>query len=132
MDRPVTAMKRLFSKPKSIPSASPVAPSPPVVQPNGLPPSYTLPSVPHPCPYNHLALLVTPEGLLVRPHAANLPHPTHHVRIAWGKPAKAEELDGDGEGEGRDWTEGVIVYGIVGMLDLYNGTFWSNHAAEVS
>jgi hypothetical protein len=34
-----------------------------------------------------------------------------------------EEISGDGEGEGTDWGDSVIVYGIVGILELLSGSY---------
>jgi phosphatidylinositol 4-phosphatase len=85
----------------------------------GLPPSHVLPPVPHPRPHDHLALLVTNEGLLLRPHFEGPTSPASHIRISWENPAKVEELV-DEEGSGIDWNESVIIYGIVGILELFS------------
>jgi len=84
-----------------------------------LQPRYIVPPVPHPCPYDHIALLVTAEGLLLRPHIEGPIRPESHVRIGWGKAAKVEGLEGDGDGDGINWNECVIVYGIIGILELF-------------
>lgn len=47
--------------------------------------------------------------------------PESHVKIHWGKVATIEELEGDAEGSKDDWSASVIVYGIIGILELYNG-----------
>jgi phosphatidylinositol 4-phosphatase len=114
------AMKRLFGKSKSPPPVvSTSVPNRPALHTTPLPPSHTLPSVPHPCPFNHLAILPASEGLLIRPHIVGLKHPATHVRVCWGKTPSVEELEGDGEADGRDWTESVVVYGIMGIVELY-------------
>ncbi len=43
------------------------------------------------------------------------------MRISWGKDVVVEELNGDGEGIGADWTEAAIVYGVLGFLKLFSG-----------
>ena len=47
--------------------------------------------------------------------------PESHVRIAWGKDGHIEEIQTDGEGEGLNWSESVVVYGIVGIMNLFTG-----------
>ncbi|KAI0062325.1 hypothetical protein BV25DRAFT_670160 [Artomyces pyxidatus] len=117
-------MKRLFSKKKSAPPSPIVAPPPPppmpVVHTTGLQPKYLVPPVPHPRPHDHIALVPTADGLLLRPHSADGSHSGSHVRIAWGKTPKVEELDGDADS--ANWSEGAIVYGIVGVLELYTAS----------
>ena len=89
-----------------------------------LQPSFVLPPVPHPHPYEYIAISATDDGLVMRPH---LPVPSHslsYVYIPWGKHPKVQELKRSGNGDlaSIDWTSSVIVYGIVGILDLFNGT----------
>lgn len=100
----------------------------------GLQPKYLVPPVPHPCPHDHLALLVTKEGLLIRQHI-----PGHHrttesatsyVRIAWGKSVHVEEIAG--VDDGVDWEESVIVYGIVGVLELFSGALPGRSAPGIT
>ncbi|KAF7338181.1 hypothetical protein MVEN_02043000 [Mycena venus] len=126
-------MKRFFSTRKPSKSPTPTATSPTastITAPHltsGLQPKYVVPPVPHPCPHDHIALLVTPAGLLLRQHTPgrgpNDPGPTTHLRLSWSKSVKVEELDGDGEAEGIDWTESVIIYGILGVLELFSGSY---------
>jgi hypothetical protein len=124
-------MKRFFSKavkPFAPPTSSPASPTNTTApHTTGLQPKYLVPPVPHPCPYDHIALLVTPAGLLMRPHTPgsglNDPGPTTHLRLSWGKAVRVEELSGNGDADGLDWTNSVIIYGIVGVLELFSGTF---------
>jgi phosphatidylinositol 4-phosphatase len=85
----------------------------------GLPPRDIVPPVPHPC-HDHIALLVTKEGLLLRPQLPGLSVSQNYARIRWGKDVEVEELEGDSN-EGHNWAESVIVYGIVGVLELFSG-----------
>lgn len=88
----------------------------------GLQPKYIVPPVPHPCPHEHLAILVTKNGLLIRPRMINQGEgvtPTSYVRLSWGKPFKVEEVPSTGEE--YDWNESAVIYGIVGVLELYSG-----------
>lgn len=94
------------------------------IQPTtGLQPKYLVPAVPHPCPYDHLVLLATKDGLLIRQHLPGLKQkPPSYVRVAWGKAVKVEEITNDRKVDDYDWDEGVVVYGIVGILELFSGT----------
>jgi len=127
------AMKRLFRKPTrpfALPNAvgSPAQPTVPsdltvvigtTSHTTGLQPKYIVPPVPHPIPYDHLSLLVTKEGLLVRPH----PGSASHVRIGWGKPVNIEEITSNGGPDAAEWEkDAAIVYGIIGILELFSGT----------
>jgi hypothetical protein len=121
-------MKRFFakaSKPFAPSTASSPPPSTTAPHTTGLQPKYVVPPVPHPCPHDHIALLVTSSGLLLRQHIPGRgpddPGPTTHLRLSWSKPVKVEEISGDGEADGADWTDSVIIYGIVGALDLFSG-----------
>lgn len=123
MDR---AMKRFLAKASNIKAFIPtrIIPSVTATYPNtgALPPKDVLPPVPHPRPYDHIALLITREGLLLRPHLEAPTGPVSHVRITWGNPFKVEDMEGDGEGVGIDWNESVIIYGIVGILELFSSS----------
>ncbi|KIJ69320.1 hypothetical protein HYDPIDRAFT_79429 [Hydnomerulius pinastri MD-312] len=136
-------MKRFFSKPSRNNSSGLAAgaPGPSIAVPQahnvghnvvnpaittntvGLQPSFIVPPVPHPHPHEHIAVIVTDGGLLMRPHAPGLQHQESHVRVSWGKAPKIEELQGDGDGPSADWTSSVIIYGIVGILDLFNASY---------
>lgn len=52
-----------------------------------------------------------------------LVHVESHVQIHWGIAGKIEEVQGDGEDlDGNtDWSKSIIVYGIIGTLDLFSG-----------
>ena len=96
-----------------------------------LQPKFTLPPVPHPCPHEHVAIVASNEGLLLRPHLEHGALAGSHVRIAWGKEGVIEEVQDNGEYECVDWNESVIVYGILGILRLFSGelsccTYWTN------
>ncbi|KAF8912099.1 SacI homology domain-containing protein [Gymnopilus junonius] len=92
-----------------------------------LQPKYVVPPVPHPCPQSHLAVLVSEEGLLIRPHIHGQDlSKTAYVRLSWDKNVKIEEIEaplsGANEQEELNWDDGVVVYGIVGMLELFSCT----------
>ena len=94
----------------------------PTAHTTGLQPKFIVPPLPHPCPLEHIAILATPNGLLLRPHLKDgTTRPESHVRIAWGKDAKVEEVATTGDDEG-DWADSVVVYGIIGILNLFTGT----------
>ncbi|KAF5386792.1 hypothetical protein D9615_001600 [Tricholomella constricta] len=136
-------MKRLFAKvqaskpfaaiPKTLvglgPNQTPgsAAPGHIVSHTVGLQPKYLVPPIPHPCPYDHLALLVTQDGLLIRQHIAGHDHktekPNSHIRVAWGKSVQVKEVVDVAGAEDFDWADSVIVYGIVGVLELFSGSY---------
>ncbi|EFI28328.1 hypothetical protein CC1G_13857 [Coprinopsis cinerea okayama7 len=84
----------------------------------GLKPRDVLPAVPHPRPYDHLAILPTQNGLLIRPyipgHSKRRNPVSTHVKISW-RTAEIVELEDASVAKSpeEDWTESVIVYGIV-------------------
>ena len=100
----------------------------------GLPPKDILPPVPHPSPYHHLALLATKDGLVVRSHIPGSSNPhnatTDIVRIAWGKTVMIEPIT-EAEGDKLNWPDAVIVYGIVGILELYNCASFRSNSSPV-
>ncbi|KAH9945870.1 SacI homology domain-containing protein [Epithele typhae] len=124
-------MKRLFTRPfvpkpaaaNSAPDASP-APANPAAHHVGLQPKDILPPVPHPCPYEHISLLATPEGLLMRPRHPGRPQSEEEeteVKIDWGKGGKVQTLAS--KVPGAQWDESAVVYGIVGFLELYSASY---------
>ena len=127
-------MKRFFTKAlKPAADSKPAAdlpheasssdPTPmPAAHTTGLQPKFTVPPLPHPCPHEYLAVLATPSGLLLRPHIKHGTRPVSHIRIGWGKEAKVEEIDNPGDDDGIDWSESVVIYGIIGVLSLSAGT----------
>ncbi|KAF9227842.1 hypothetical protein BS17DRAFT_800025 [Gyrodon lividus] len=101
-----------------------IAQAPPAATINvGLQPSFVVSPVPHPHPHEYIAVIATDEGLIMRPHAPGLQHPESHVRVSWGKAPKVEELQGDAGGSSVDWTSSVVIYGIVGILGLFNASY---------
>ena len=106
----------------------------------GLQPKYTVPAVPHPCPHDHLAIGIVQEGLLIRPYDPRTPKkvpnagPASFLKVSW-KTGEVVELHWNGDRRARgdsgaseaaallekvDWDEAVIVYGIVGVLELFS------------
>ncbi|KAG6856457.1 hypothetical protein H0H87_004317 [Tephrocybe sp. NHM501043] len=109
----------------NLPPGSSAPPSHIASHPVGLQPKYLVPPIPHPCPYDHLALLITKDGLLIRQHTPGRDHTTEHpssyVRVLWGNPVKVEEVSAAHVAEGLNWAESVVVYGIIGVLELFSG-----------
>lgn len=122
------AMKRLFAKAtKSSPLWKPSSSSTPpsagqttssIGHTPHLNPKYTVPPTPHPLT-DHIALLATSDGLLLRPQTIGV-IPDNYAKIAWGRQVQVIEQAGDGDDAG-DWSESVVVYGIVGVLELLEG-----------
>ncbi|CCM00021.1 uncharacterized protein FIBRA_02047 [Fibroporia radiculosa] len=120
-------MKRLLSfKPhplaKSVPAAL-INTSSTAPHTTSLQPKYVLPPLPHPCPYEHIAVLATSGGLLLRPHFQSEVDPESYVRIAWGKAGDVEEVLYSEDIDGVDWSESVVVYGVVGILSLFSASY---------
>jgi phosphatidylinositol 4-phosphatase len=122
-------MKRFFSKSsKNQPSTSVVSPhNDLVVHTPELPPKFVVPPVPQPRPHDHIAVLPTQDGLLLRPHIAGQGGSNHYVRITWGKIPEIEELQGAMQNANVNWAVAIIVYGIVGILELFTGSLSSSH-----
>ena len=93
----------------------------------GLQPKFVVPAVPQPYPHTYLAILVTKEGLLIRPHVLgsgiDQTEWLQCIRVSWGKSVKVEEIERHQLSGKLDWNEGVIVYGIVGILELFSCSF---------
>lgn len=87
----------------------------------GLEPKYTVPPVPRPGPYQRIAILATRSGLLLRPAIPVNARPDTHVRISWGNTLEVQEVPGDGESDGTDWSQAAIVFGVLGTVKLYSG-----------
>ncbi|TFK42309.1 SacI homology domain-containing protein [Crucibulum laeve] len=111
---------------KSSPGSSPGTPgltNPTGPHTTGLQPKYTVPAVPHPCPHDHLEVIVTKEALLVRPNLSQGQTNLSYVKIAWSKAVKVEEIEHDARSQSIDWKESTIVYGLVGFLELFSGSY---------
>ena len=87
-----------------------------------------MPPTPHP-PLDHIAVLITSEGLLLRHHTLGVA-PESHVKIAWGRQVVVTEQAGNGDSAGN-WSESVVVYGIVGILELLEGAPWFSFRTEI-
>ncbi len=125
-------MKRLFSKtfklaPEPKPAQGPTGTTAATTEPpghhTGLQPKDVLPPVPHPCPYEYISILATAEGLLLRPrHLGRVQDALEsEIRIEWGKGGKVETLSSSAVE--ANWEESVVVYGILGLLEVYSGQF---------
>ena len=120
-------MKRLFYKSSKSSSPKPSAPvhSDLIVHTPALQPNFVVPPFPHPRSHDHIAVLPTQEGLFLRPHRTHPDDSDHYVRIGWGKSSKFEEFRGSTQNVGTSWASALIVYGIVGVLELFTGSFIS-------
>lgn len=123
-------MKRLLSfnrsggskKPAPAPPANPTSSAPAgPSHATGLQPKYVLPPLPHPCPHEHIAIIATDRGLLLRPHFLSETHVESYICIPWSKNATVEELPHGEEFDHIDWSESVVVYGILGIFTLFTG-----------
>jgi phosphatidylinositol 4-phosphatase len=117
-------MRRFFSKSsKNSPSIAAVSVNNDLVTHTpALQPKLVVPPDPHPRPYDHIAVLPTQEGLLLRSHTPRQGELTRrYVRISWGKIPEIEKFQGAVHNTGAGWAAAVIVYGIVGILELFTG-----------
>lgn len=127
-------MKRLLTK-ASKPRSNSAPLTPPLIhlsnpiEPHttGLQPKSVVPAVPQPYPHTYLAIFVTKEGLLICPHVSESGTDQTEwfpcIRVSWGKSVKVEEIERYQLSEKLDWNESVIVYGIVGILELFSCSF---------
>ena len=137
-------MKKIFAKPFKFPpirSNSTPTPAPATYHPipttntvhtTSLQPKFIVPPTPHPCPYEHIAILAAPQGLLLRQFLRDGTRPESHVCISRGKEGKVEEINNDAGIENLDWGNSVIIYGIVGILTLYTGIYVQLHIQVVA
>lgn len=115
-------LKQTTTNPTPPPPVAPVHPGP---FPNrtGLDPKYTVPPVPHPIPYQYLDILVSRQGLLLRPHIPGSGRTESYVKISWGLAGKVELVENAASRDPElDWSKAAVVYGILGSLDLFTGT----------
>ncbi|KAI0093512.1 SacI homology domain-containing protein [Irpex rosettiformis] len=130
-------MKKIFAKPFKFPpirsnsTSSSSNPAPTTYHPipttntvhtTSLQPKFIVPPTPHPYPYEYIVILAAPQGLLLRQFLRDGTHPESHVCISWGKEGAVEEIQNSSEVGDLDWNDGVIVYGLVGILNLYTGS----------
>ncbi|KAG8763421.1 hypothetical protein FRC11_004032 [Ceratobasidium sp. 423] len=89
-----------------------------------LAPKHTAPPVPHPSPYARLILHASPEGLLVRPDIPSR-QCASYVCISWnggGPGGVGVDVSLVTSKDGAKW-EGPLVYGIVGLVTIYQESF---------
>lgn len=74
-------------------------------------------------PYERITVTISDDGLLVRPHDPD-PHDSPScTRVSWNKTPKVEQLPNGGENLAADWSASVVIYGIIGILDLFNASY---------
>ncbi|KAH8827011.1 SacI homology domain-containing protein [Flagelloscypha sp. PMI_526] len=91
----------------------------------GLQPKFMVPPVPHPYPWEHIALLVTDDALCIRPHFSDNNASSQsltYIRIPFVKGADVEELSATNS-DGLDWSSSVVAYGILGLLELFTASY---------
>ncbi|KAJ3576644.1 hypothetical protein NP233_g298 [Leucocoprinus birnbaumii] len=130
-------MKRLFakaSKPFTVANkplsedpggrGQTTTPASTLVHTPGLQAKYVVPPLPHPCPHAYLEILAGNDGLLLRPNIPELETtetPGSFIRIPWRKAVTIEEVESTGKD--LDWSESSVIYGIVGILELYSCSY---------
>ncbi|OCH94928.1 hypothetical protein OBBRIDRAFT_768387 [Obba rivulosa] len=117
----VKSSKSLQTKPE--PTALHTSVANPTVHTTSLQPKYIVPPLPHPCPHEYIALTLTAEGLLLRPHLQGDLHPQSQVRVGWGISGKIEEIPAADDDSDTDWSHSVVVHGIVGILKLFSVSY---------
>jgi hypothetical protein len=132
----IDGMKRFFSKSSKNQPSTPAVSTPThddlVVHTPVLPPKFVVPPVPYPRPHDHIAILSTQDGLLLRPYVTRQDESDHYVRITWGKLPEIEELRGATQNASVNWGAAVVVYGIVGILELFTGSLSSQFFSDLS
>ncbi|PFH51748.1 hypothetical protein AMATHDRAFT_74778 [Amanita thiersii Skay4041] len=93
----------------------------------GLQPKYVLPAVPQPYPHDYLVVVCTKEGLLIKPQIDDESiagmATVSIVRLRWGKGTVVVEEVVMPRGD-VDWKKnGVVIYGIVGVLELFSCSY---------
>src|ERR1700731_4740156 len=112
-------MKKFFTRLSKVPKppwnvTSPSASPSPVLDAKP-----AAPDVPYPRPHDHIALLLTADGLLLRPHNPEVEHTDSNVLIEWnqgsqcGSPISVKEVHQD-KSKVEDWGQSVVIYGVVG------------------
>lgn len=74
---------------------------------------------PNPTPYERLQVIVSSNGLLLRPDTEAT---RTHVRIRFDKDAALEQVDGDIPEDAR--TNSAFVFGIVGIMKLFHSAIF--------
>ncbi|KAH7341044.1 SacI homology domain-containing protein [Rhizoctonia solani] len=89
-----------------------------------LAPKHIAPPVPHPSPYARLVLHASPEGLFIRPDVPSR-QCASYVCISWnggGPGGVGVDVSLVTSKDGAKW-EGPVVYGIVGLITVYQESF---------
>lgn len=77
-----------------------------------------MPPLPHLSLHDHLEIMATRDGLALRPHIPGSEMVEDFVCITWGKSVKIEEISTTGMK--HDWGKCTVIYGVVGILELYS------------
>lgn len=93
-----------------------------------LPPSLTVPPIPHPSPHRRLRIFAGADGLYIRPDLPTRTPPSTYLKIAWGKTTEMQEVASDDVDEAN--SKGLIILGIVGILRLYSSTLDSDYLSR--
>src|ERR1700742_4316090 len=99
-------MKRFFSKSSKNPPSTPAVPvnNHAVDHTLALQPTPVVPPASYPRPHDHITILPTQDGLLLRPHIACQGESDLYVRITWGKVPEIKEFHGSAPTTGINWT----------------------------
>lgn len=83
-------------------------------------PKFTVPPLPHPCPYSRILVLATKKGLFFRPDIDAHGDVQSCLKFEWGKDGRMLEVP-DAVEDDLDWTSAARVWGIIGLMRLYCG-----------
>ncbi|KAL5511494.1 hypothetical protein ACEPAH_4711 [Sanghuangporus vaninii] len=117
-------MKKLFRTSQKLPLSDGTSVAANSATAVGLRPRFnvTIPPVPHPTPYYRIAVLATPNALLLRPIIPGVSVPHSYVRVAWGSSFEMEELSTPTD-DSVLWNEAAVVFGVLGCLKLVTNAY---------
>ncbi|KZT33580.1 hypothetical protein SISSUDRAFT_1054071 [Sistotremastrum suecicum HHB10207 ss-3] len=121
-------MKRIFNKSKKptltipLPGLTSVASALHAGVAATLLPKFTVPPLPHPCPYSRILVLATKKGLFFRPDIDSHSDVQNILKFEWGKEGRILEIP-DSVEDDLDWTSAARVWGIIGIMRLYCDAF---------
>ena len=83
-----------------------------------IPPKYAATVIPHAHPFERIVVHATADGLFLRPDTGEF---ESGVKVSWGKDGSVTTVSSDDEQLSTvTWQGAVAVYGIVGILRLFD------------
>ena len=83
-----------------------------------IPPKYAATAIPHPHPFERIVVHATIDGLFLRPDTGDF---ESGVKVSWGRDGSVTTVSSDDEQLSTvTWQGAVAVYGIVGIMRLFD------------